>query len=100
MPQTENIFPDKGCSGPVVEGGIGCCKRIPTLYVYIIACIYIYIICIIYIYICIYIYIFICIPLYTDVQGMHRLLVTYGYYSTGNKKQNEVSLVNRGSWDV
>ena len=92
MPQTENIFPDKGCSGPVVEGGIGCCKRIPTLYVYIIACIYI--ICII------YMYIYICIPLYTDVQGMHRLLVTYGYYSTGNKKQYEVSLVNRGSWDV
>ena len=51
-------------------------------------------------YIYMYIYIFICIPLYTDVQGMHRLLVTYGYYSTGNKKQNEVSLVNRGSWDV
>ena len=85
MPQTENIFPDKGCSGPVVEGGIGCCKRIPTLYVYIIACIYIYIICIIYIciYIYIYLYVYHCIPMYRVCTGywLHTDITVQGIRS-------------------
>ena len=79
MPQTENIFPDKGCSGPVVEGGIGCCRKIPTLYVYIITCIYI---CIIYV----YIYVYHCIPMYRVCTGywLHTDITVQGIRSNMN----------------